>query len=266
MVLHGMQIRVKEALSQPNESDKQIECRYHGGVEAVESSVTAAYIHDEFQLLRMRHRLIHRPTPEFWASTAREVDKELDEDARSLSVDTPKGSLDDGPPIFTYGDTQAIERQLHSLGLDRFEGDYIELDAGVHEDFLQEVVDNMKTSGHFLKSLVDDFANRAVVYRHLEPKMQVQEPIVKLANTLAEHFFAHLPGSWEDDDGETHQYTEAGEVFSSRGLTYVKQDMSDEGVLDGPKPALLPVDNGTILGVHVARDVWGKDEVLSDPT
>ena len=249
MVLHGMRIKVKDTLSQPTEADKQQECDMHGGIEVVRTSVKTSDLHDELQLLRQRHKIDHKPQAEVGAGvntpTSGELADELLQATRSISIGTPERHQPRRPMYSPGQNATAIEQQLASLGLNRFDGDYIELEGGEHEIFLQEVAANMKKPGRTLKALVDDFRNRDTVYEHLKPEMRVQESVVKLANALSREFFQHLPGYWVDEAGETHQCSQAGDVFSSRGQTYVKQDTSEPDVPDGPKPDLPKVPDGT---------------------
>jgi hypothetical protein len=246
MVLHGMRIKVKDTLSQPNEEDMQAECKSHGGVEAVYTSVRASHVHDELQLLRLRHKLGHESESNNFITKPREVDMELARAARSSSTGTSGEVQPDRPMYSPQQDAAEIEKQLANFSLDRFEGDYIELDAGEHEAILQQVADDMKKPGHYLNTLAEDLKERATVHKHLNPELQVQEPVVKLANALARRFFFHSPGSWEDDDGEIHPYAEAGDVFSFRGQTYIKLNNEEPDDFDGPKPDLLPIPDALL--------------------
>ena len=251
MVLHGMRIKVKDVLSQPTKADKEQECNMHGGIEAVRTSTKTPGLPDDLQLLRQRHRMVHKTDAEDKKATSSEMARELSQAMGSASLGTPVNLRPNRPMYSLQQNDREIEKQLATLGLDRFEGDYIELDAGEHEAFLQEVATNMKEPGHALKALVDDFKNRDTVYKHLGAEMRVQESVVKLANALSQRFFGHLPGYWEDQTGEIHQCSAAGDVFSSRGQTYVKQDTTEPDVPDAPKPELPVPFDGTSMATPV---------------
>jgi len=264
MVLHGMRIKVKDVLSQPTKADKEQECNMHGGIEAVRTSTKTPGLPDDLQLLRQRHRMVHKTDAEDKKATSSEMARELSQAMGSASLGTPVNLRPNRPMYSLQQNDREIEKQLATLGLDRFEGDYIELDAGEHEAFLQEVATNMKEPGHALKALVDDFQNRDTVYKHLGAEMRVQESVVKLANALSQRFFGHLPGYWEDQTGEIHQCSAAGDVFASRGLTYVKQDTTEPDVPDAPKPELPVPFDGTSMATPV-QTVPSQGSQTHDP-
>jgi hypothetical protein len=225
MGLHGMRLTVRDELSIPTEEDKIKDCAPHGGVAAIETVEPTRDIQDEYKLLRIRHTIYAGPTRATMDGRNRPSSGSLIERLGSNSLSTPR--VNKTRQLYRAGQkAPEVENQLRELGEDRFDGRYIELDAGLHEPYLRAVANDMETPGDPLNDLIKEFRNRNEVHKREKPEMRVQLGAVKLGNGLGRTFYRHCPGFYEDEAGDEIRYTE-DDVFVSRGTTYVKQDVNE---------------------------------------
>jgi hypothetical protein len=63
MGLHGMKIRVSEALSRPTLEDMRKDCQPHGGVETLRLIAERGGSVDQYRLLRIRHDIEYAEWP-----------------------------------------------------------------------------------------------------------------------------------------------------------------------------------------------------------
>lgn len=144
-----------------------------------------------------------------------------------------------GPRLNTTAKISVYEiaGRLRDISDERYDPNYIELDAGPNEPHLRSVAEDMKNPDHPLGKSVLRFRNRSRVHSKKKPEMQVQLAFTDVANSMAREFYEFCPGSIEDENGQVVACPDLGEVFASRGLTYVRQGEADKITdADGPKP------------------------------
>lgn len=253
MGLHGMRLTVRDELSIPTEQDKIKDCAPHGGAEKIRLAARSSNQIDDYRFLRIRHGIEDNgigagaaPTASmnFGASNSNSAGQSMNlgasnSNSAGQSYSDLHGSAKDDsvrrltPSLYeTFQKAPDIENQLRELSEYRFDPRYIEIEAGEHDDFLREVADDM-LPGRQYHNLIQRFLSRGKRYPKAKPEMQVQRSFVHLANGLARVFYDHRAGEYEDDMGEKHE-CKKGDVFASRGSTYIKQ-VETEQRQDGPK-------------------------------